>query len=81
MVSKIDQRRLNDGAEAATLGEPETIEDIGGQIETISDGILALQSLDDLGSEEANDDAWNQMLELQEKRNVLKEKLRSLKQR
>ena len=64
MPSKIDQRRLNDGAIASSLSEPTTIQEIEEQIETISDGIRALQSLDDLGSAEANKAAWNQMLEL-----------------
>ncbi len=81
MPTRLDQRRLNDGAGAAALREPKTVKEIKEQIETISDGIRALQSLDDLGSKEANDAAWNQMLELQKKEDDLKKKLQALKRR
>ena len=56
------------------LGEPKTIEEARHALEDLYDGICALQSLDDLGSEAANDAAWNDMLELDKRAKNIKEK-------
>ena len=45
------------------------------QIETISWDILSLQSLDDLGSPEANNQADDKMRRLQQERDELEKKL------
>jgi hypothetical protein len=49
----IDQRRLRDGAAAlaASVEPAGTIDGLAQQIETVSAGIAAMQSLDDLGPE------------------------------
>jgi len=65
MLSSIDQRRLNGGARAMALEEPRTLREIEEQISAIYAGAVALQSMDDLGSPEANQRAWDDMLELQ----------------
>lgn len=49
--SSLTRRRIQDGERAINLGEPTTKEEIRVQIETISDGIRAIQSTDDLGPE------------------------------
>lgn len=68
MVSKIDQRRLRDGARALALPKPKTIgemiEEMERQLEVMRDGLAALQSLDDLGSSKANEKAWDDLLTL-----------------
>jgi len=58
--------------------EPATPEEIRSQLEILSDGIRALQSLDDLGSPEANQRAWDQMVALQAKHARLEEKVRNV---
>lgn len=61
-------RRLNDGEEALSLQTkplPDTLEKLQDLRGKLHDGIVALQSLDDLGSEDANQRAWDDMLELQ----------------
>ncbi len=78
MPTKLDQRRLRDGEKAASLEEPTTVEEIKQQLEVICDGARALQSLDDLGSPEANQDAWDQMLALEARANVLRDRLTKL---
>lgn len=73
--SRIDRRRLKDGEEASNLPEPTTEAQIREQLSILSDGIAALQSTDDLGSPEANQAAWDDMLALQAKYDRLKKKL------
>lgn len=77
----VTRRRLADGERALVLAagvgkfaETATRVEIEQQLEVIDDGIRALQSLDDLGSEEANRRAWADMLELQERHAWLKAK-------
>lgn len=41
------------------------------QIDALTNEILRLQSLDDLGSPEANETAWQRMLSLQRRRDEL----------
>lgn len=60
-----------------SLPEPQTKEEMREQLLVLADGICALQSLDDLGSKEANDAAWNDMLVLQDKYSRLKRELGS----
>jgi hypothetical protein len=52
----VTRRRLADGARALALPEPTTYDEAQAQIDVVSDGMRALQSLDDLG-EEANSKA------------------------
>ena len=63
MPTKLDMRRLNDGAKASRLlaQDPKTIDECRSQIEELSDAIAAMQSLDDLGSAEANQRAMDDM--------------------
>jgi|SRR5688572_29289226 len=49
-----DVARLKLGAEALALAEPSTVEEARTQLGTLHDAICAMQSLDDLGSNEAN---------------------------
>lgn len=74
-----DERRLRDGATAAALpADPQTAEEIRSQLVTLHDGICALQSTDDLGSPEANQRTWDDMLALQERHKALVVKLAAL---
>ena len=45
-------------------------------LEEVYDGIRALQSTDDLGSEEANQRAWDDMVELGERAKALEKRLK-----
>lgn len=65
--SAITNRRLNDGQEALAAKVPKTknLQELIDYRNQLHDGIAALQSLDDLGSEEANNAAWGDMLALQ----------------
>lgn len=76
--SAVTKRRLRDGAEALELKTdplPETLEELLELRDRLHDGIAALQSLDDLGSEFANQDAWDNMLALQHRHDLVKEKI------
>jgi CxxC-x17-CxxC domain-containing protein len=64
--SPITERRLRDGARAMALPEPgplTTLQQLQEQIDIAQDGILALQSTDDLG-EELNRKVQNDLTEL-----------------
>jgi hypothetical protein len=64
--SPVTSRRLGDGQRAILLEMPK--DDIRALVryrDELHAGIAALQSLDDLGSEQANQAAWDDMLELQ----------------
>jgi hypothetical protein len=74
----VTKRRLADGARAKALSEPTTKAEIEAQLETIYDGMLALQSLDDLGSDEANNQAFRDLDELQARYDRLKAKLKEM---
>ena len=79
---RTDKDRLRDGARALdTLSEPEpdTLEDLKERLRVVMDGALALQSTDDLGSAEANEAAWNDMLRLQKAGDEIREKIKALK--
>ena len=78
MPNSTDQRRLNDGARAKALSEPKNLKEMKEQLSIIFDGMLALQSLDDLGSPEANQQAWDDMTELQIRYDALKSKVEEL---
>lgn len=81
----VTKRRLSDGERAMELSSEEFVpsdSDLRG-LEALRDdlhtGIVALQSLDDLGSEEANQAAWNDMLELQRRHKLVTDKIDALK--
>jgi len=75
--SAVDQRRLRDGARALELSScaPSSRDEIRRQMADISDGIVALQSLDNLGPE-ANARAERDQQELWTRFLVLKKKLK-----
>jgi len=77
--SMIDQRRLRDGAKALEVSarEPATADDVESQLEVVSAGIAALQSLDDLG-EEANARAERDQQELWKRYDILKKRREQL---
>jgi hypothetical protein len=74
-ISAIDQRRLRDADAALILPQPETQKQLLLQLNMVRDAIAALQSLDDLGSSEANALANSKMHVLQEKYDRLKVQL------
>jgi hypothetical protein len=78
MVSQVDRRRLRDGAEALSLPEPQTLHEMKEQLQALMDGAVALQSMEDLGSPEANERAWNDMMELQRRHEALKRRIEKL---
>lgn len=75
MPTERDKRRLEMGQKAMNLSHPQTLTDAKIQLMDLADGIRALQSMDDLGSSEANNAAWNNMLQLQNRYNKLKYKI------
>jgi len=83
MPSAVDKRRLKDGQEALELG-PGLPTDLG-ELQTLRDqlhdGIAALQSTDDLGSEAENQAVWNDMLELQKRYDRVVKKIKKLEKK
>ena len=80
MSSQIDRRRLRDGAEAFALSEPQTLEEMEKTLQALWQGAVALQSTDDMGSPEANESVWNDMLELQRRAEALEKKIKQIKE-
>ncbi len=78
MPTNLDRRRLADGARAMALTPPKTAEEIRRQLDVLHDSICALQSLDDLGSAEANQRAWDDMITLQQRYAALKATLKEI---
>ncbi len=80
MTTTLDRRRLADGSRALAEAEhtPETAEEIRAQLEVVGDGIAALQSLDDLGSDEANASAARDHDELWVRYRALKKSLEEM---
>jgi uncharacterized coiled-coil DUF342 family protein len=72
MTSQIDERRLRDAEDAMQLDDSR--DNLMRKIDQIDDAIRALQSLDDLG-QECNEKAWNDMLELQRRRDELAKRI------
>jgi hypothetical protein len=70
-----DILRLKKGDEALALGEPQTLEETRKQVETLRDGLTALQSVDDLGSNADNDRSSKNLMALQAKYDRLKASL------
>jgi hypothetical protein len=70
-----DLCRLLKGDEALALGEPQSREEVRDQLDLLRDGIIALQSLGDLGSPDANDLATRNLVALQTKYDRLNEGL------
>lgn len=80
--SAVTKRRLRDGQSALETSSkplPKTIQDLTDLRNKLHDGIAAPQSLDDLGSEEANQEAWDNMLALQRRYDIVVAKLKKLK--
>jgi hypothetical protein len=73
-----DQRRIADGNRALALPDPQSPDEIRDQLTIIHDGMLSLQSLDDLG-EEGNRAAHENLRELERRYEALKARLRSAK--
>ena len=71
-ISMLDERRLRDADAALTLPEPTTKQELIEQLDAIHSAITALQSLDDLGTIEANTLATSKNFVLQDKYNRLK---------
>jgi hypothetical protein len=71
----VERRRIRDGKRALFLPEPKTIHGMNGQIDILLDGARALQSLDDLGTPEANARAWKAMEWLMVKADRLREQV------
>ena len=79
MTTQLDESRLQMGAEGMHLGLPKDRAEIIKQIDQLEDSIIAMQSLDDLGSDEENDRAWNDMKALQKAQDALKKSLKETK--
>jgi len=77
MPTSIDQRRLKDGATALAVSStaPQTRAEAEAQLSQVSDGIRAMQSLDDLG-EEGNRKALRDLDELQRRYTTLQEQIK-----
>lgn len=75
-LDPVTRRRLADGKRALDLlgVEPRAASELDQQLDTLRQGIVALQSLDDLGSEEANKKAWKDMEALQKRYNELEKR-------
>jgi hypothetical protein len=79
-LSPLTRRRLTDGARALALQEPSADlerwgEAMRGYVLELGDAVAAMQSLDDLGSPEANKQAWDDMQKLQKRWVAAKRKL------
>jgi hypothetical protein len=57
---------------------PDTLDGMKVYRDELKDGLCALQSLDDLGSEGANQAAWNDMLELQRRHDLVEARIKEL---
>jgi hypothetical protein len=80
MLSPIDARRLRDGARALELSSaaaPTSRDEIRQQLSSLYEGMVALQSLDDLGPE-GNAKAAHDLQELGRRYRVLEERLATL---
>lgn len=73
-LTALDQRRLADGERALALPKPQSLDEIRTQLEVIHDGMLALQSLDDIG-EEGNRRAHENFCTLEKRYEVLQARL------
>ena len=83
MPSAVDKRRLKDGQEALELGTdlPTDLGELQTLRDQLHDGVAALQSTDDLGSEAANQAAWDDMLELQQRYQRVVKKIKKLEKK
>lgn len=83
MPSAVDKRRLKDGQEALELGTdlPTDLGELQTLRDQLHDGVAALQSTDDLGSEAANQAAWDDMLELQKRYQRVVKKIKKLEKK
>lgn len=74
-ISVHDRRRIADGDRALALPTPQSADEIREQLEVIHDGMLALQSLDDIG-EDDNRRAEDNLRELSKRYDALKARLK-----
>ena len=76
----VTKRRLRDGETAAAVPTEDlgnlTLAQLQTLRQTVFDGALAMQSLDDLGSAEANEAAWLDYLALEQKLKLLDEEIK-----
>lgn len=74
---------MRDGAEALELGDklPTDLIELGVLRAELSAGICALQSLDDLGSAEANQAAWDDMTTLQKRYQRVMKRIKKLEKK
>lgn len=77
-MTALDRRRIADGDRALALPDPKTPDEIRMQLEVIHDGMLALQSLDDLG-EEGNRAAHENLRTLEKRYEALQGRLKDTK--
>lgn len=79
--SPVTTRRLGDGERALKRSFPTTDNknELIAYRDELHAGIAALQSLDDLGSEQANQAAWDDMLELQKRYDQAVDRIKELK--
>lgn len=79
----VTKRRLRDGdnATAASTADLDklSLPQLQSLRETVFDGALAMQSLDDLGSEAANNAAWEDCKALDKKLKVLDDEIKKRK--
>lgn len=80
MPSKVDQRRLRDGAAGMALPIDDlkklSVVELRQRRTELYDAAVAMQSLDDLGSPEANQRAWDEMVELDRRLSLVKAELK-----
>jgi hypothetical protein len=76
MITERDKRRLRDGAIALALKVPVSREELIVYRDKLGRAIAAMQSLDDLGTRELNEKAWNDMLRIEKLYNEANEKLK-----
>jgi hypothetical protein len=71
----VTKRRLNDGGRAAAIStenlEQLSYDELLRLRDIAADGAVAMQSLDDLGSEQANQEAWDTLMLIEKKLTAL----------
>lgn len=76
--TKIDMRRLRNGERGKAIILSDNIDKLEEQIDTLHDATVAMQSLDNLGSPEANQQAYEDMRALTSKCDLAEKKLNQL---
>lgn len=70
----MNERKMREGREAQDLNEPQTAEEARKVLDQLYSAVVAMQSLDDLGSPEANAEAWDNMCALNQRYERIKAK-------